>query len=170
MSRPKPSAACVHCGLGSRRLRSAKLLRFLLFLLADADFELLLLGFLVSFPVEPLGGLRQIFIDVDIFGEHSHEAGGHGAVGTGNAVPFHVRDGHNTTRIAFPPPQRACAQCAKCWLILFSPGEQVNDDKNPDTAYEPYPSQCLAGDAAALKESDRSKHDRQESNNRACDT
>src|ERR1043166_4672939 len=75
------------------------LLRLLLLLLADADLELLLLRFLVCFPIEPLAGFGEILIDIDIFREHGHQGGGQRAVGAGDAITLDVRNCHDFLRL-----------------------------------------------------------------------
>src|ERR1043166_8827551 len=98
----KAFAACAHSGRGSRKTR-AKLLRFLLLLLPDADLELLLLRFLVSLPVVPLAGVGKILVHVDILGQHGHQRRAHRSVRTGDAVPFYVRNRHYEFQVNIEP-------------------------------------------------------------------
>ena len=117
---PKESEVCGCCGAASHELslvnqkrpsfkkpgplnwlrEKSELLRLLLFLLTEADFKLLCLAFRICFPIEPLGGVGKIFLDIDVLREYSHQAGGLRAVGAGNAISLHIGNGHNSSRIA----------------------------------------------------------------------
>src|SRR5579863_1416202 len=93
----QPSSVGRWCGL---RATATALLRFLLLLLTDANLELLGLSFLVRFPVEALGGIREIGRDVDVLGQHRHQRSGLASIGAGDAIAFDVGDRHNVFRLA----------------------------------------------------------------------
>ena len=96
--RPLLKADAAH---GGEEISKGSLLRLLLFLLADADFELLRLGFLVAFPVETLGRVRKIFVDVEVLRQNGHQTGRHRAVRARDAIALYIGNRHNDLRIAW---------------------------------------------------------------------
>src|SRR5579863_213228 len=82
----------------------AGLLRLLLFLLADANLELLLLGFLVSLPIEALRGLGDIGGYVGVFGQHGHQSSRHASVRTADAIALNIWNSHKASRITRDAP------------------------------------------------------------------
>src|SRR5262245_6541122 len=101
--RRRTNRVCEIVGAWHKHLAcAAKLLRLLLFLLTDADLELLVLPFLVRFPVKALGCVRQIRVDVDVLGKNSHQGCSHRSVRAGDAIALYIRDSHNVPRIACP--------------------------------------------------------------------
>src|SRR5690349_5076655 len=83
------------------RKKSARLLlRFALLLLADADLEVRLLGFLESLVVVARDSVVQIVVDVSALGQDRHQGEALFAFGTKRAEPFYVGNCHNVLRIA----------------------------------------------------------------------
>lgn len=83
-------ARCESC----RRIKPRKLLRFFLLLLADADLEMLLLGFLKSLVVVTLYGAGQIRVDIGIPGQDGHNGEAFVASRAKRTKPLYVRDCH----------------------------------------------------------------------------
>src|ERR1051326_5004747 len=82
------------------RKKSARLLlRFALLLLADADLEVRLLGFLESLVVVARDCVVQIVIYVSALGQNRHQGEALFAFGTKRAEPFDVGNCHNDSRI-----------------------------------------------------------------------
>ena len=78
----------------NRMERNGKLLRFLLLLLADANFELRCLLVTPHFPIKAGGGIFQIRIHVNILRHDSHQSGGF-ALRAGDPVTLDIGDRHN---------------------------------------------------------------------------
>ena len=78
-----------------------KLLRLLLLLLANADLEGRLLGFLPRLVIVPGYGVGQVRIDVGILGKHSHQRERFIAGRAKGPEPLYIRKSHNPPMITF---------------------------------------------------------------------
>jgi hypothetical protein len=100
-----------YSGFASARRRKKRLLALALFLLSDANLELLLLHVLIGFVIVASHGVRQIRIYVGVFGQHSHHGEGFIARRTERPEPFDVRNCH--TKIEYHRRARAVRQFRK---------------------------------------------------------
>src|ERR1700691_2879384 len=81
-----------------------ELLRFLLLLLADADLESLLLGFLERLVIVTRHGIGEIPVHIGVLGQHRHDGESLVAGGAERPEPFHVWNCHT-----HPEYHRHCA-------------------------------------------------------------
>ena len=87
-------------GSGNAQNLRPGLLRLLLLLLADADLEVLLLGFLVRLMIVPRDGVAQIGIHVGVLRKNRHNREALFAFRTERAETFDVGNCHDNLRIS----------------------------------------------------------------------
>ncbi len=72
--------------------KEEELLGLLLFLLTDADLELLGLGFAIAFPVKPSRRFLQVRVHIRPLRQHGHDGGLQPSVGICDAQTANIGD------------------------------------------------------------------------------
>jgi hypothetical protein len=90
---------------------ASQLLRFALLLLADADFEVQLFGFLESFVIVTRHGVAQILVHVGILGKDGHNREFFITGGTERPEPFDIGDCHDNFRLSHVSKKKAPRTC-----------------------------------------------------------
>jgi len=81
-------------GAGGRAVDATKLLRFLLFLLADADLEVRYLGLLKRLMIVARHGVREVLIEIGVPRKDRHQREIVVAGGAEGPEPLYIRNCH----------------------------------------------------------------------------
>src|ERR1017187_494456 len=112
------------------------LLRFFLFLLADADLEVQHLGFLVRLVIVTHHGIRQVLIDVRALGQDRHQRETLVAGRAKRPEPLHIRNRHNCN-YSNMPAARAAPYCALTGTEVNVTVEPTVRTRNPTPVSAP---------------------------------
>ena len=92
---------------GASEVFGKLLLAFALFLLSDANLELLQLHVLIGFVIVASHGVRQIRVYIGVFGQDSHQGESFIARRAERAEPFDVRNCHTKLEYHRAAPTRS---------------------------------------------------------------